>query len=77
MSFPSKALAQKAYAENRHSTRVVDAQQPTLQLKSVNADENIPEDQALVILTAGDVWGDGSGYQMLLDDDATAYGTIH
>jgi hypothetical protein len=26
-----------------------------------------------VILTAGDVWGDGSGYQMLLDADATAY----
>lgn len=31
---------------------------------------------ALVILTADDVWGDGSGYQMLLDADATAYGTI-
>ena len=30
---------------------------------------------ATVILTAGDVWGDGSGYQMLLDADATAYGT--
>ena len=26
-----------------------------------------------VILTVGDVWGDGSGYQMLLDADATAY----
>ena len=30
---------------------------------------------ATVTLTAGDVWGDGSGYQMLLDADATAYGT--
>ena len=29
-----------------------------------------------VILEAHDVWGDGSGYQMLLDADATAYGTI-
>ena len=29
-----------------------------------------------VILTAGNVWNDGSGYQMLLDADATAYGTI-
>lgn len=27
-------------------------------------------------MTAGDVWGDGSGYQMLLDADATAFGTI-
>ena len=31
---------------------------------------------ASVTLTAGDVWGDGSGYQMLLDADATAYGSI-
>ncbi|MBQ6116230.1 MAG: DUF2436 domain-containing protein, partial [Oscillospiraceae bacterium] len=31
---------------------------------------------ATVILTAEDVWGDGSGYQMLLDADATAYGTL-
>ena len=29
-----------------------------------------------VTLTVGDVWGDGSGYQMLLDADATAYGDI-
>ena len=35
----------------------------------------VPRDgNATVILTAGDVWGDGSGYQMLLDADATAYG---
>ena len=31
---------------------------------------------ATVILTAGNIWGDGTGYQMLLDADATAYGTI-
>ena len=31
---------------------------------------------ATVILTAGDIWGDGSGYQMLLDADATMYGNI-
>jgi len=34
-----------------------------------------PGDDVTVILTAGDVWGDGSGYQMLLDADATAFGT--
>lgn len=33
------------------------------------------EGNAKVILTAGDVWGDGSGYQMLLDSDANAYGS--
>ncbi len=31
---------------------------------------------ATITLTAGDVWFDGSGYQMLLDADATAYGDI-
>ncbi|MCL2027506.1 MAG: DUF2436 domain-containing protein [Bacteroidales bacterium] len=30
---------------------------------------------AEVVLTAGNVWGDGTGYQMLLDPTATAHGT--
>ena len=34
-----------------------------------------PTQPATIILTVGDVWGDGSGYQMLLDADASAYGT--
>ena len=37
---------------------------------------DVPEGYAMVTLTAGDVWEDGSGYQMLLDADATAYGTL-
>jgi hypothetical protein len=32
-------------------------------------------DSAIVILTVGNVWNDGTGYQMLLDADHTAYGT--
>ena len=32
--------------------------------------------QVTVILEAHNVWNDGSGYQLLLDADATAYGTI-
>ncbi len=31
---------------------------------------------ATIILEADNVWNDGSGYQMLLDADATAYGTL-
>lgn len=31
---------------------------------------------ATVVLTVGDVWEDDTGYQMLLDSDATAYGNI-
>ena len=37
---------------------------------------DVPEGYASITLSVGDVWGDGSGYQMLLDADATAYGTI-
>jgi len=33
-------------------------------------------DFATITFTADDVWQDGTGYQMLLDADATAYGTI-
>ncbi len=36
----------------------------------------IPAGFAKVYLQAGDVWGDGTGYQMLIDADATAYGDI-
>ena len=44
-----------------------------LVLKAPNRE--IPDGYCEVTLTAGDVWGDGSGYQMLLDADATAFGT--
>ena len=37
---------------------------------------DVPEGFASVTLTAPDIWGDGSGYQMLLDEDAIAYGSI-
>ena len=33
-------------------------------------------DEVTVTLTTDDIWSDGSGYQMLLDADATAYGTL-
>ena len=38
--------------------------------------ETTPPSVATIILTAGDVWNDGSGYQMLIDADANAYGTV-
>ena len=34
-----------------------------------------PTGNATITLTVGDVWGDGSGYQMLLDADANAFGS--
>ena len=38
--------------------------------------DDIPEGYCSVTLAAGDVWQDGSGYQMLLDADANTYGTV-
>lgn len=35
-----------------------------------------PSQGATIILEAHNVWGDGTGYQLLLDADATAYGSI-
>ncbi len=35
-----------------------------------------PEPYATIILRTDDVWGDGTGYQMLIDADADTYGTI-
>ena len=40
-----------------------------------NSIRALRSNEAIIILSAGDVWGDGSGYQMLLDADATAYGS--
>ena len=41
---------------------------------SLNPDDPQGGDNVTVILRTDDVWGDGSGYQMLLDADATACG---
>ena len=41
-------------------------------LRATRAD--VPEGYAQVTLAAGNVWSDGTGYQMLLDADATAFG---
>ncbi|MBR2103069.1 MAG: DUF2436 domain-containing protein [Prevotella sp.] len=38
-------------------------------------ENDVTSDVAVVTLTAGDVWEDGSGYQMLIDADANAYGS--
>ena len=43
---------------------------------NAQTESDVPEGYAKVTLTAGDVWEDGSGYQMLLDADADAYGSI-
>ena len=51
------------------------AETKTISLKATVNDGNVPDGYAQVTLTVGDVWGDGTGYQMLLDADHNAYGT--
>ena len=36
-----------------------------------------PSGEATIIFAPNDVWEDGTGYQLLLDKDATAYGTVY
>ena len=71
----------KTYGQNKKADKTVVSSTPTTvkaigpkYVTSTKAD--VPEGYASVTLTAGDVWQDGSGYQMLLDEDAIAYGTI-
>ena len=68
---------------NKKASKVVVSSTPTaikatktVKFNAAGPKADVPEGYASVTLTAGDVWGDGSGYQMLLDADATAYGTI-
>ncbi len=46
------------------------------QVIDIMAGKVIVTGYATIILTAGDMWGDGSGYQMLIDAEASAYGTL-
>ena len=70
------ALSMQANADQafRHTDNVM-ASTPTITRATINASE-IPAGMALVSLEAHDVWGDGTGYQMLLDADANAYGNL-
>ena len=43
--------------------------------KGPGNDPMVDANQATVIITAGDVWGDGTGYQMLLDKTHSLYGS--
>ena len=52
-------------------TPVPPTEEPT---PTQNPNTPAPGGMATITLTVGDVFGDGSGYQMLLDADATAFG---
>ncbi len=78
---PLKGTSVKAYSANvtknaevRTAVGVINSTPAPQVIKAAN---HAPEaGMAEVTLSVGDVWGDGTGYQMLLDADATAYGTV-
>ncbi len=61
---------------NVRVSKTLTAPKPTKPVMLTAPKAEVPDGYASVTLTAGNVWDDGSGYQMLLDADATAYGTI-
>ena len=73
-------IAAMGFAQNRGSAEANKPTErfiPNLKLAQTHkATKTTRDGQATIVLVAGDVWGDGSGYQLLLDADATAYGTV-
>ncbi len=71
-----KAQAKGMAVQNAKHTDLVSPVKPIMTLKAAPSRIDIPEGYAAVTLEAHQVWGedDPSGYQMLLDADATAYG---
>ena len=61
---------------NVRVSKTLTAPKPTKPVMLTAPKAEVPDGYASVTLTAGNVWDDGSGYQMLLDADATAYGSI-
>ena len=76
MMSQSKAEEAAYRAGFRSTTKVVAHKTFKRQHINVALRDEIPEGYASVTLAAGDLWQDGSGYQMLLDADATAYGVL-
>ncbi|MBO4804239.1 MAG: DUF2436 domain-containing protein, partial [Muribaculaceae bacterium] len=77
LALPMMAQTKEAKVEGAFRTTTKVAPMLTLQRThaTVVTREDIPEGYCAVTLQTDDVWGDGSGYQMLFDADATAYGT--
>jgi hypothetical protein len=76
---PKDAALNAKAQQYRFATKVIpqtSLQPQHFDFKASFKDEEVPEGMVRVTLAAGDVWQDGSGYQMLLDADANAFGTI-
>lgn len=76
----AEPIARPTYMQAHKSVSAAQAQvllAKQAKTKRVPAKVEADPDYATVTLTAGDVWGDGSGYQLLLDADATAYDAVY
>ena len=74
-NFPTGGQATPiANVVNNATVTITGGSEPTPVPPTENPNTPAPGGMATISLTAGDVFSDGSGYQMLLDADATAYG---
>ena len=74
-NFPTGGQATPiANVVNNATVTITGGSEPTPVPPTENPVTPAPGGMATISLTAGDVFGDGSGYQMLLDADATAFG---
>lgn len=64
----SAVSAQYKVAQKPHAQKITTNQEISSYTVTTN---NTKEDVATIVLTAGDVWGDGTGYQILIDAEAT------
>ena len=60
--------AQYKVAQKPHTQKIITNQEISSYTVTTN---NTKDDVATIVLTAGDVWGDGTGYQILIDAEAT------
>ena len=74
-NFPTGGQATpSANVVNNSTVTIPGGSEPTPVPPTENPNTPAPGGMATISLTAGDVFSDGSGYQMLLDADATAFG---
>lgn len=72
----SQVVSSRSNSVAEGQKQVVNPNHIPTTVKMSNPKDPIPAGHARIVLTAGDIWGDGTGYQLLIDADATAYGTI-
>lgn len=71
----SQVVSSRSNSVAEGQKQVVNPNHIPTTIKVSTPKDPIPAGYARIVFTAGDIWGDGTGYQLLMDSNATAYGT--